>query len=442
MKMKRLTAILAVLLCAALTVPCTALADAASGGEYNYQEADFYVVVDAPDYYVNFRYGPGMEYGIKYPIYNGEILHVTATSDNYYDGLWWGQVDYNGDWGWISISQTSMIDDPYVQPETPAPAPAPEPTTAAPQPTTAAPEPAAQASAQSADFSGQEDQSGADVIHGVRNTGYLAEDAYYCESGNQYYAIPVIGLNSEEILNLNKEIYRAQYPLIQEGLTNVTDVERLLNTNYYWSVNGDLLSLVISNSYGGPWYENGVYVISIPEQKILAPNEVVSQAGWTWDEYQQKASELMEQSFHDRNDQALAVASPEARDQYDQLLAQTLDPENVADASPFLDGDGHLCILCKINLFQAQLSYTWAELDLTNDAAETEKPYYVRVGAPGGTTFLRKDAGLAGQSLLPIFNGQKLRITETVTDPQGSLSWGKTAYNGQHGWILLDDTIH
>ena len=33
-------------------------------------------------------------------------------------------------------------------------------------------------------------------------------------------------------------------------------------------------------------------------------------------------------------------------------------------------------------------------------------------------------------------------ITETVTDPQGSLSWGKTAYNGQHGWILLDDTIH
>ena len=436
MKMKRLTVILALFLCVALTVPGIALADAASGGEYNFQEADFYVVVDAPDYYVNFRFGPGMEYGIKYPIYNGEVLHVTATSDNYNDGLWWGQVNYNGDWGWISISQTSIIDDPYTEPETTAPAP--QPTTAAPQPTTAAPQPTAPAAVST----GQEDQRGADVIHGVRNTGYLAEDAYYCENGDQYYAIPVIGLNSKEILDLNKEIYNAQYPLIQEGLTNTMDVERLLNTNYYWSVNDDLLSLVISNSYGGPWYENSVYVISIPEQRVLTPQEVVSLAGWTWEDYQQKASELMEQSFHHYNDQALASASSEAKDQYDQLLAQNLDPENIAAAKPFIDGDGHLCILAQINLFQAQLSYKWEELDLANDAVETEKPYYVRVSAPGETTFLRKDAGMTGQSLLPIYNGQKLRITETITDPQDSLEWGKTAYNGQHGWILLDDTIH
>ena len=436
MKMKRLTVILALFLCVALTVPGIALADAASGGEYNFQEADFYVVVDAPDYYVNFRFGPGMEYGIKYPIYNGEVLHVTATSDNYNDGLWWGQVNYNGDWGWISISQTSIIDDPYTEPETTAPAP--QPTTAATQPTAPAPQPTAPAAVST----GQEDQRGADVIHGVRNTGYLTEDAYYCENGDQYYAIPVIGLNSKEILDLNKEIYNAQYPLIQEGLTNTMDVERLLNTNYYWSVNDDLLSLVISNSYGGPWYENSVYVISIPEQRVLTPQEVVSLAGWTWEDYQQKASELMEQSFHHYNDQALASASSEAKDQYDQLLAQNLDPENIAAAKPFIDGDGHLCILAQINLFQAQLSYKWEELDLANDAVETEKPYYVRVSAPGETTFLRKDAGMTGQSLLPIYNGQKLRITETITDPQDSLEWGKTAYNGQHGWILLDDTIH
>ena len=364
--MKRLTVILALFLCVALTVPGIALADAASGGEYNFQEADFYVVVDAPDYYVNFRFGPGMEYGIKYPIYNGEVLHVTATSDNYNDGLWWGQVNYNGDWGWISISQTSIIDDPYTEPETTAPVP--QPTTAAPQPTTAAPQPTAPAAVST----GQEDQRGADVIHGVRNTGYLAEDAYYCENGDQYYASPVIGLNSKEILDLNKEIYNAQYPLIQEGLTNTMDVERLLNTNYYWSVNDDLLSLVISNSYGGPWYENSVYVISIPEQRVLTPQEVVSLAGWTWEDYQQKASELMEQSFHHYNDQALASASSEAKDQYDQLLAQNLDPENIAAAKPFIDGDGHLCILAQINLFQAQLSYKWEELDLANDAVETE----------------------------------------------------------------------
>lgn len=436
MKMKRFTAILVMVLCVTLTVPGAALADAASGGEYNYQEADFYVIVDAPDYYVNFRYGPGMEYGIKYPIYNGEILHVTATSDNYYDGLWWGQVDYNGDWGWISISQTSMIDDPYTKPE-PVTA-APQPVTTAVQPETAAPQQPAQSSA----LSGQEDQSGADSIHGVRNTGYLVEDAYYYEAGDQYYAIPVIGLTSDEILELNKAIYTDQYQLIQEALANSTEVERLLNTNYYWSVNDDLLSLVISNSYGGPWFDNSVYVISISEQRVLTPSETVTLAGWTWDEYIQKATELMEQSFHDRNDQALETAPSGTLEIYDELLAQTLDPENVAASKPFLDGDGHLCILGQIQLFLAQLPYRWAELDLDAASADAADAYYVRVNAPGGNTFLRKDAGIAGQSLLPVCNGQKLRITETVTDPQDSREWGKTAYNGQQGWILLDDTIH
>ena len=75
-----------------LLFPGTAMADAAVGGEYNYQYADFYVMVDANDGYVNFRYGPGLEYGINYPIYNGEVLHIEATADNYLDGLYWGHL--------------------------------------------------------------------------------------------------------------------------------------------------------------------------------------------------------------------------------------------------------------------------------------------------------------------------------------------------------------
>ena len=88
-------------------LPSEAKADAASGGEYNFKEADYNVVVNAPDNYVNFRYGPGLEYGIDCRIYNGASLHISRTADNMYDGLKWGQTYYQGRWGWVSLSQTS-----------------------------------------------------------------------------------------------------------------------------------------------------------------------------------------------------------------------------------------------------------------------------------------------------------------------------------------------
>lgn len=105
--------LLAAICCMSMVFPCTTMADALISGDYNYQDADFWVVVDAPDNYVNFRYGPGTEYSIIMPIYNGEYLHVTRTANNRFDGLYWGQIEYDGQYGWISISQTSYTDNPY-----------------------------------------------------------------------------------------------------------------------------------------------------------------------------------------------------------------------------------------------------------------------------------------------------------------------------------------
>ena len=120
--MKNIVRLLLILLCSlSLLLPVTVFGDAAAGGEYNYQSVYYYVVVSAPDGYVNLRYGPGLEYGIIRPIYNGEYLLVTATQNNYYDGLLWGQTEYAGNYGWISISQTTITDDPYSQPVTQAP---------------------------------------------------------------------------------------------------------------------------------------------------------------------------------------------------------------------------------------------------------------------------------------------------------------------------------
>ena len=68
------------------------------------------VVVSAPDGYCNLRSGPGTEYGVLTPVYNGEKLHVTGESYNYNNALLWGSVTYNGVNGWVSLSQTSKTE--------------------------------------------------------------------------------------------------------------------------------------------------------------------------------------------------------------------------------------------------------------------------------------------------------------------------------------------
>lgn len=122
--MKKIIFILCSLLISVMLLSSVALADAAVGGEYNFQYVDYDVMVNAPDGYVNGRYGPGLEYGIQTPIYNGVILHVEATQDNYLDGLHWGRIVYEGSYMWISLSQTSPWTPWTPEPETPAPEPA------------------------------------------------------------------------------------------------------------------------------------------------------------------------------------------------------------------------------------------------------------------------------------------------------------------------------
>ena len=357
--MKRIITLLAAMLCIiSLAFPGTVMADAASGGEYNYQTADFYVVVDAPDYYVNFRYGPGMEYGIQYPINNGEILHVTATSDNYYDGLWWGQVEYNGDWGWISISQTSMIDNPYQEPEPASTSPAPGPV----------------------DVTGNPDQSSADVIRGIRNTGDLVEDAYYYEnvrtfsdgSRTEVMSIPVINLDSDSIRDLNKTIYMSIYPEIQKALTQPDMVEKLIESTFFWNVNGDILSLVIYTHYGGPWHEYAVYNIFIPEKTVLSNEEVIKAAGWTQEQYQETVKAILEAQFREKNLDHLDTSNADMTAAFDRQLADTVSAENVAASMPYLNGDGELCIVGNVGLFMAQNSSSWEKLNLQKGSPEKE----------------------------------------------------------------------
>ena len=74
--------------------------------------ADYDVVVSAPDGGVNLREGLGTEYNILYHmIPNGTVLHISADGQSSNNG-WWGNTCYNGIYGWIALSQVTVLDEP------------------------------------------------------------------------------------------------------------------------------------------------------------------------------------------------------------------------------------------------------------------------------------------------------------------------------------------
>ena len=122
-------------------VPLTARADAIVESFWSTMyDVDYYVVVDAPDGGVNMRWGAGAQYGKvrEEMIPNGAVLHIVreARADN---GKYWGDTEYEEDYGWVILGQTRKIETPpettAVYEETPA---VYEETTAAPTGTTAA----------------------------------------------------------------------------------------------------------------------------------------------------------------------------------------------------------------------------------------------------------------------------------------------------------------
>lgn len=88
--------------------------------EYGAWEADYFVSVSAPDGGVNFRQGPGVEYQklIDEMIPNRTVLHVTAEAQAS-NGNNWGLTEYEGQAGWIALTQVSRTETP-AEPKTAA----------------------------------------------------------------------------------------------------------------------------------------------------------------------------------------------------------------------------------------------------------------------------------------------------------------------------------
>ena len=439
--MRRITILItAAFVCMALTFPLNVYADAAVGGEHNFRSADYYVIVDAWDGYVNFRYGPGLEYGIYCPIYNGEVLYIQSVADNYYDGLTWGETYYDGYYGWISLTEVS---DYYPEPQTEPPTyPQPEP-----QPVTEQPvQPDYQAGAAGKIWGVPDDQSQIQPV----------TDAYRYEKDHYRFAIPRINIASEDADSFNNLVYSDLSGGISKSVTmleagQTPGIDDLLGSSYKYHVNDDVLSVVIYFSQGGPWHEYSAFNFSVSDGKKISEDELFKTAKISQLQYHDMVSEAMDSAFLKLNEKSFdsADASAEETELYNSLRSKNISESNISSATAFINEEGRICIVAPVNLFMAQNSYSWEIIDLqtgqiipwnsqnTDQETTGAADYYMVVSAPDNYLNLRKGPGITYDIITPVYNGEYLHVSEVAYNTEDSLYWGLSEYNGQTGWISI-----
>ena len=89
------------IICMLLTIPVIASSVSA---------ADFNARVDSSESAINFRTSPSTASSVIAQIPDGTMLHVTSLAYSSADDLIFGQTDYNGSQGWISLRQTAISD--------------------------------------------------------------------------------------------------------------------------------------------------------------------------------------------------------------------------------------------------------------------------------------------------------------------------------------------
>lgn len=187
-----------------------------------------------------------------------------------------------------------------------------------------------------------------DAWHGTAS--YVSSD----EQGNNVqetaaYSIPKFTLDSQEVEEINNEIMDTLSQAIEDSNQEFTDAfsgPRFRSISYSWSVQNDIISLVIEvPTLAYEWVDYYVYNVSISEKKPVSRDSVVSAAGLSIEEYNQLVKQAFGSEFWDRAGPVLAEGTL-PRDRYvyfQELLQDTISDDNIAQAMPFFNENGQLC---------------------------------------------------------------------------------------------------
>ncbi|MDO4324701.1 MAG: hypothetical protein Q4E24_01485 [bacterium] len=183
------------------------------------------------------------------------------------------------------------------------------------------------------------------------------------------YRIPRVNLSSSDVEKINSEIYSSLSPIIEDAVVEIDEYGYPCTSNeiiYYWSVNGDVLSLVIRNSsypdFGGG-YEYMVYNISVSTGNRLSKNELISVARISPENYHDTLWQALGSAYF--QDKESCIAQMGYDDFFRTQLEKTLSEDNIQNCVPYFNEDGQLCIIGAIYLL-GEADFYYHEINLGN----------------------------------------------------------------------------
>ena len=187
----------------------------------------------------------------------------------------------------------------------------------------------------------------------------LVTDAYYKTYddvwGTNYYHVPQINIDSEDIRALNAEMYKQyvfdiEYAIYEAELEG--SIVSLTGMSYEWYVNGDILSLVVHNAYFESPHYYYVYNISISGGYRLSDEYIYGLYGLSYWQYH----DLIEQNITDELDSRWSEASAYA---YESDLEESIRWIDF-DARAFIGENWELNVLTTVKTSTGQQAYHWS----------------------------------------------------------------------------------
>ena len=149
------------------------------------------------------------------------------------------------------------------------------------------------------------------------------------------YRIPQINLEGNEIKQINKKIYDAFYPAVENSIKEINEHGYPVTSEevlYYWALNDDILSLVVRNSnVVNNDYTYMVFNIYIFSGAEVSNDEILKKAGLTKEQFYEKAKQVLGSSFWEPWDrQNENFKNQSFVEFFNDRLKKTISDENIA----------------------------------------------------------------------------------------------------------------
>ncbi len=189
--------------------------------------------------------------------------------------------------------------------------------------------------------------------------GRTEQGQYTDEVGNSYnysYVLPNIIINSGDARDVNAEIVSAYGGEIDMEMQNMKDGYSLalLNADYTAAINGDILSILIEAEYDWGYTGYTAYNFRISSGAAVNYLDVIAQAGFSEEEYYEKAGDAAKKAFTDMYGREDDI-SEDMQDFYQAQLENTLSANDFR--SVYIDGNGQLYVLADIYALAGADSY-------------------------------------------------------------------------------------